>query len=156
MLDIKANNTVLEQYQIVVLDSGRLSVPVPKWGFLHFDSSYHDTLGYKYYVEDSNRYQLLRLMYDPENGDQRWAFDHFMNVVLRFESEHEKACFEDYVDYNLAELKRRIDDSTASDYINTGNTEKTKGYKQSLRAAVVLKEMLEEFRRFCQDLDYKD
>lgn len=32
ILDIKCHQTLLESYQIVVLDSGRLFVPTPIWG----------------------------------------------------------------------------------------------------------------------------
>ena len=31
---IKYQNTVLENYQLVLLDGGRLRIPVPEWGFI--------------------------------------------------------------------------------------------------------------------------
>ena len=34
MLDVKAKGTTLERQQIVNLDSGRLSIPVPEWGLI--------------------------------------------------------------------------------------------------------------------------
>ena len=49
--------------------------------------------------------------------------------------------------YNLTDLEKRIEESDEYDYIDTGSTKKTAGYKRSLRMAVVLKAMLEEFRQ---------
>lgn len=145
-LDVIAKGTTLERYQIVNLDSGRLSVPVPEWGFVYFDQHHSDSVGYKYYVQGSHTEQLMRFMYDPENGDQRWAFRKLERVLLFFTSDKERDCFEEYVDYNKSELKKRVEKSDAFDYIVAENEIKTAGYIRSLRTAIVLKEMLEEFR----------
>lgn len=147
-LDVKANGTVLERFQIVNLDSGRLSVPVPEWGFIHMDPYGHDVIGYKAYIKDSHSEVLMRFMYDPNNGDQRWAFANLERVTLFFDTESERLCFEEYVTYNLSDFKRRVEASEEYDYIATGSDLKTIGYKRSLRAALVLKEMLNEFREF--------
>lgn len=152
MLDVKANGTTLERFQIVNLDSGRLSVPVPEWGYIHFDQYHQDVIGYKYYVRDSHTERLMRFMFDPQNGDQRWAFGNLEKITLFFESDSERHAFEEYVDYNKTDLKRRVDESDAFDYISTENETKTKGYKTSLRTAIVLKEMLEKFRAFDKEL----
>ena len=142
------DSTVLERFQIVNLDSGRLSVPVPEWGFIHMDPYGHDVIGYKAYIKDSHSEVLMRFMYDPNNGDQRWAFANLERVTLFFDAESERLCFEEYVTYNLSDFKRRVEASEEYDYIATGSDLKTIGYKRSLRAALVLKEMLNEFREF--------
>lgn len=152
MLDVKANGTTLERYQIVNLDSGRLSIPVPEWGYIHFDQYHQDVIGYKYYVRDSHTERLMRFMFDTQNGDQRWAFGNLEKITLFFESDSEHHAFEEYVDYNKTDLKKRVDESDAFDYISTENETKTQGYKISLRTAIVLKEMLEEFRSFDKEL----
>lgn len=146
-VDIKANGTVLEQFQIASLDSGRLSVPIPEWGFIYFGKNHQDAVGYKSYIKDSHSEILMRFMYDSEDADQRWAFRNLQRVVLFFESREEKECFEEYVLCNLTDLEKRIEESDEYDYIDTGSTKKTAGYKRSLRMAVVLKAMLEEFRQ---------
>ena len=146
LLDIKAKGTVLERYQIVVLDSGRLSIPVPEWGFIHFDEYHQDTVGYKYYVRGSHTEELMRFMYDSQDAEQRWAFRNFEAVTLFFDSKIEKARFDKYIECNQHKLESRVKDSDAYDYIDTCNDVKTQGCKRSLRTAIVLKEMLEEFR----------
>lgn len=147
MLNIKAKGTTIDSYQIVCLDSGRLCVPVSEWGYIHFSHGTYDLIGYKYYVRGSHRELLMRFMYDPENGDQRYAFHNWEAVTLFFDSEAEKNAFQDYIEYEIGEVKQRIEASDEYDYIETGNELKTAGYKRSLRCALVLKEMLEEFRR---------
>ena len=150
MLDIKAKGTTLERQQIVNLDSGRLSIPVPEWGFINFDGNHRDVVGFKYYVQGSHSETLLRFMYDPEDGEQRWAFRKFERITLFFSSDDEKDSFEKYVELHLGELKSRIEASDEFEYIATENETKTVEYKRSLRTAIELKAMLEEFRQSCQ------
>lgn len=147
MMDIKAKGTSLESHQIVVLDSGRLSIPVPEWEFISLDQYHRDVIRYKYYIKGSHIEQLMQFMYDPHNSDERWAFEKFEEVILFFDSENEKNSFEEYVKCNKVDLKNRIDGSDEYDYIVTDNEEKTKEYKRSLHASIVLKEMLKEFRK---------
>ncbi len=145
-LDIKAKGTTLDSYQIVGLDSGRLNIPVPEWGFVYFDEHYNDPVGYKYYIHGSHRETLLKFMYDPEVSDQRWAYNRFEKVILFYDSEEEKEEFEYYVKCHMDELKGRVESSDEYDYIVTENEMKTVAYKRELKTAVVLKSMLEEFR----------
>jgi len=147
MLDVKARGTVLERFQIMSLDSGRLSVPVPEWGFIYFKEYHQDPVGYKAYIKGSHAEMLMRFMYDPRDADQRWAFRNLERVTLFFESGDEKDCFEEYVEYNLADLEERIQTSDEYDYLETENNKKTVGYRRSLCMAAALKEMLEEFRQ---------
>ena len=91
----------------------------------------------------------MRFMYDPENSDQRWAFSKFERITLFFTSDVEKDCFEKYVELHLGELKSRIEASVEFEYIVTENEIKTVEYKRSLRTAIELKAMLEEFRQSC-------
>ena len=151
MLDIKAKGTTLEKQQIVNLDSGRLSIPVPEWGFVNFDGYHQDVVGFKYYVQGSHSEMLLRFMYDPEDGEQRWAFRKFERITLFFMSDDEKDSFEKYVELHLGELKSRIEASSEFEYIVTENETKTAEYKRSLRTAIELKAMLEEFRQSCYE-----
>jgi hypothetical protein len=150
MLNVKARGTVLEEFQIVNLDSGRLSIPVPEWGYVHLKEYHQDVVGYKYYIKGNHTEKLMRFMYNPQNADQRWAYSNLEKIVLYYDSEYERQCFEDYVNYYKEELKKRVANSDEYDYIITESDTKTSGYKKSLRVAIVLKEMLEEFRK--QDL----
>lgn len=146
MLDLKCKGTILDSYQIVDLDSGRLSVPVPEWGYICLDDYHQNIVAYKCYIEGSHREKLLRFMYDPHDGDQRWAYRNLDAVTLLFKNDDEQRLFERYVACNRYSLKSRVDSSEEFDYIDTGNEVKTNGYKQSLRTALILKQMLKEYR----------
>ena len=85
-----------------------------------------------------------------EDGEQRWAFRKFERITLFFTSDDEKDSFEKYVELHLGELKSRIEASNEFEYIATESETKTAEYKRSLRTAIELKAMLEEFRQSCQ------
>ncbi|MGF0144033.1 AlbA family DNA-binding domain-containing protein [Sharpea azabuensis] len=146
MMDIKARGTTLESFQIVILDGGRLSIPVPEWRYVNFDKYHRDVIKYKCVVKGSHIEQLMQFMYDPENPDERLAFTRNEEVILFFESEIERNNFENYIKSNKLNLKKRINSSNAFDYIKTECEAKTNAYKKSIRTAIVLKDMLEEFR----------
>ena len=84
MMEVKARGTTLERYQIMILDSGRLSVPVPEWDYIQLDEYYSDVIGYKYYISGSRTERLMRFMYEPQNSEQRWAFSKLERITLFF------------------------------------------------------------------------
>lgn len=147
MLDMIAHNTVLDSYQITNLDSGRLSVPVPKWGFIELDEYHQDTRAYKYYIEGSDRWRLLDFMYNPESSDERWAFQNFMKVVLVYHSEEERKAFERYIVLYSERLDSLVNASNEYEYIATESVTKTNEYKKRLRTGVALNTLLGEWRR---------
>ena len=59
LLDIIANRTVLEGYQIVCLDSGRLTIPVPEWGFIKQGYYSYDTFLLFHYYAPSQRIIIM-------------------------------------------------------------------------------------------------
>ena len=147
ILNITANNTVLNAFQVAVLDSGRLSVPVPEWGFVHKPGYRSEPIGYKYYVEGSNRYRILQFMYDLCNHEEEYAMGDFMRVVLLFRSETEKEDFMSYIEGYLTELFERVEKCKEYDTIHTSSDCKTAYYKMQLKLGIVLNEMLSEFRK---------
>jgi hypothetical protein len=146
MLDIMAHNTVLNSYQITNLDSGRLSIPVPEWGFLHFGEYHQDARAYKYYIKGSDRYRVLDFLYNPENSDERCAFDDLLNVVLIYHSEEERKAFEGYVLANPEKLDSLVNVSKEYEYIATENELKTSEYKKRLRTGIALNILLKGWR----------
>ena len=147
MLDIKGYRTTLDSYQIVVLDSGRLSIPVPEWGFIYLDEYHQDMLAYKYYIENTQRMQLLEFMYDAGMSEQKWAMDDLMEVVLVYKSEEERQEFEYYLTGYLSDLQNKIETSTRFECLAIADNEpKKKQYVQRLRTGTALNEMLQEFR----------
>jgi hypothetical protein len=146
MLDIIAHNTVLDSYQITNLDSGRLSIPVPEWGFLHFGEYHQDARAYKYYIEGSDRYRVLDFLYNPENSDERCVFDDLINVVLIYHSEEERKAFEGYVLANPEKMDSLVNASKEYEYIATESELKTSEYKKRLRTGIALNTLLKGWR----------
>jgi len=146
LLDIVANNTVIDRYQIANLDSGRLSVPVPEWGFIRNNKLLHDTWSYKYYIEGNDTFRVLEFLYDYENHEARWAFQNLMQVVLCYHTEKEKNDFEEYIQLHLKDLIEFVETSDEYNYINTSNDTKTEKYKKQLRIGTVMNETLEKWR----------
>lgn len=146
VLDIMANNTVLDSYEITNLDSGRLSIPVPEWGFLKFGESHQDKRMYKYYIEGSDRYRVLDFLYNPDNSDESCAFDDLMKVVLIYHSEEERKAFESYVLTNQEKLDTFINVIKEFEHIDTENELKTIEYKKKLKLGIGLNTILSEWR----------
>lgn len=147
ILNITANNTVLNAFQVAVLDSGSLSVPRPEWGFVHRHGNSYEPIGYKYYVKDSECYRILQFLYDPCNHEEEYAMSDFMRVVLLFRSETEKEDFMSYIEGYLTELFERVKKCKEYDTIHTSSDRKTAYYKMQLKLGIVLNEMLSEFRK---------
>lgn len=147
VLEITANNTVLNSFELAVLDSGRLTVPVPEWGFVYKLGHRFEPIGYKYYVEDSDCYRILQFMYDLCNHEEQYAMSDFMRVILLFHSEMEKEDFMSYIDGYLTELFERVEKCQEFDYLPIISDRKKANYQIKLRLGIVLNEMLSEFRK---------
>ena len=145
LLYIKYQQTILERYEIALLDSGRLQVPVPEWGFIKLDEFGADTYSYKYYVLGSERYWVLTYLYDKENGDERDAFRRLKEVVLFYMSEEERVAFELYTEANRELIDIRLKIIDRFNYIGEKNG-KVALYKQRLKLGLVLNELLSEWR----------
>ena len=144
-LEIIVNNTVLEEYQTVSLDGGRLLVPVPELGvFSEWNKS--DEKYYRYYIEENDRYVILKFLYNPENSEQRIAYDNLLKIVLIYKSDDERISFESYVKQSYSDFVRRIESCNEFDNIGAGDPYRTMVYKQQLRVGAVLNEMLKEYR----------
>lgn len=146
-LNIKYQTTILDSYQIVVLDSGRLQIPTPIWGYVCYDKyGFDKQYSYKYFVMDSKRYRLLRFLYDPQNGDHRYAYRKLQQVVIFYYSDEEKLAFEAYIESHQNLVSEKLSESTLFDYIATDSDKKTEVYKERLRIGVILNQLLEEWR----------
>ena len=148
MLQIIAGYTVLEEYQIVVLDSGRYKTPVPEWGFAGYDRYRIDhKFTYKYFVKGSTEYRLQQFFLDGENEEAIYANRRLMEVVLLYETEDEKSAFEAYIEDNQEEIMERISKKDRYSYIQATNELDTKECIKRLNTGLVLNEMLHEWRK---------
>lgn len=142
---IIVNNTVLEEYQTVCLDGGRLLVPVPELGIFS-EWSKSEEKYYRYYIEDNDRYKILKFLYNSEKSEERMAYNNLLKTVLLFSSDEERICFESYVNRSYSDFVRRIENCKEYDNIGAGDPYKTTVYRQRLRGGIVLNDMLKEYR----------
>ena len=148
ILDIKCHQTLLESYQIVVLDSGRLFVPAPIWGdVIRERNGFNEKYSYKYYEKDSLRYKIFQFLYDQENSDHRFALWHYKEVVLFYESEKERIEFEVYINENREEFEKRRKELDRKFTVDLADKTLRKDiYIERLRTGCVLSEMYKEWR----------
>lgn len=147
-LQMFCHRTVLKRYPIVSLDSGRLRVPCPDWGYVcHKQYGMTWEYSYKYYVRGTDTYRILAFLYDSSDSDQRYAFSKLKNVVLIYDSEEERLAFGTYLECNqnmVHELVRSLD---CYSYVKTENETKTAEYIKRLHTGVALNNLLESFRK---------
>ena len=147
-LNIKYQTAILDSYQIVILDGGRLTIPTPEWGFVcHNNYGINPMYSYKYYVCGSKRHRLFRFLYDPQNGDHRFALTHLQDVVLFYHSEEERLAFETYIEANPDILSTSVQTETRYDYIHAENEPTTTLYRERLKVGLSMNKLLKEWRK---------
>lgn len=146
-VQIKTGNTVLDEYQVVVLDGGRYRTPVPEWGFVgHDEYGIEHKFTYKYYVVGSDRYKLYKFFLDSDDEEADYANRKLMKVVLLYETEDEKNEFEEYIESHQEEIADNITKEDRYSYIQASNDLDTIECKKRLCTGLVLNRVLEEYR----------
>lgn len=149
---VKCSGTIVDNYQIVALDGGRYTTPTPEWGFLGKRLTENDPeFSYKYFLKDSFRYSLHSFMYHEENGEERYAHDDLMDIVLLFDSVDEKNEFERYVEYHIQNLRDRVDAQNEYSYVRADSEAETRFIIHRLRIARVLQSILKEYREWVKN-----
>lgn len=147
IVQIIAGNTILDEYQLVVLDSGRYRTPTPEWGYVGYDKyGLNNRITYKYFIVGSERYKLYRFFLDEENEEAIYANKELMEVVLLFETEEEREQFEAYIEDNqekVVELAEKIDQYS---YVQATNDRETKECIHRLHIGIVLNDLLHKWR----------
>lgn len=149
---VKCSGTIVDNYQIVALDGGRYTTPTPEWGFLGKRLTENGPeFSYKYFLKDSFRYSLHSFMYHEENGEERYAHDDLMDIVLLFDSVNEKNEFERYVEYHIQNLRDRVDAQNEYSYVRADSEVETRFIIHRLRTARVLQSILKEYREWVKN-----
>ena len=149
---VKCSGTIVDNYQIVALDGGRYTTPTPEWGFLGKRLTENGPeFSYKYFLKDSFRYSLHSFMYHEENGEERYAHDDLMDIVLLFDSVDEKNEFERYVEYHIQNLRDRVDVQNEYSYVRADSEAETRFIIHRLRTARVLQSILKEYREWVKN-----
>ena len=149
---VKCSGTIVDNYQIVALDGGWYTTPTPEWGFLGKRLTENGPeFSYKYFLKDSFRYSLHSFMYHEENGEERYAHDDLMDIVLLFDSVDEKNEFERYVEYHIQNLRDRVDAQNENSYVRADSEAETRFIIHRLRIARVLQSILKEYREWVKN-----
>ena len=149
---VKCSGTIVDNYQIVALDGGRYTTPTPEGGFLGKRLTENGPeFSYKYFLKDSFRYSLHSFMYHEENGEERYAHDDLMDIVLLFDSVDEKNEFERYVEYHIQNLRDRVDAQNEYSYVRADSEAETRFIIHRLRIARVLQSILKEYREWVKN-----
>ena len=141
--------TELNSFYLLSLDGGRLSIPFPNSGKIIIDELNKKVINYHYYyANDKTSDKLMKFLYEKnKTSDKIYAYNQLKKVILFFKSEIEKIVFEKYI-INQSELFfKKLSKISDFDNINVFNKEQTENYKILLRQALILNELLQEFRR---------
>ena len=147
LLEVSIDNSNLYSYPLVTLDGGRLTIPIPKWGFIYKDKFHQKHYSYKYYILNSNEEAILNFLVDQENQAQLFALQNHMTVVLLFQSEEEKTDFEKYAEQNIMEIARDIKEESYYCDIHTDDANKRDVFIDNLHVGLVLNSHLDTFRK---------
>ena len=133
---------------MVVLDSGRLCVPTPDWGFIHFfgQSKLNPQYSYKYYVKNEPKYKLFEFYYDPSNSDHNYAFECYKEVILLFSDENEHLLFEKYLNNNQTIVETEIKNTNRFFDVSAADKIVQKRYLTDLRTGFALNSILTNWR----------
>lgn len=147
ILNIKYQNTIIDDYELVMLDSGRLLIPTPEWSRICYNTYITEPeYIYKYYILGSKRCQVLNFLYSEESSDNKFALMRLKDVVLFYQSEKEKNEFELYLLKNQELVSSNIESTNKYNYIETDNKTKTKNYITRLQTGIALNKLLNKWR----------
>ncbi len=144
---LKYHQTAIERFLGISLDGGRSFVVAP--------SRDHDL--YKmgisfvaYYVRNTLLSRLLEFFHQRETVEE-YSYNTFLNAVIVFHSDDERACFLEYVKNNWSHYHElcTLQGDTGLPYFPVIQGLNVDAYKNEYRDALVMQKMLQEFRN-CQ------
>jgi len=148
-LKIMYNQTILKEFQLVILDSGKYKTPIPNWGFVgHDEWGINHKYTYKYYLKDSTAYKLQQFYFDISNEEEVFAKRDFDEVILYFDNEQERTAFESYIEENQELVESYLAEAEKVYFmIDTSNELEASDAKQRLSVGLALNKALQNFRK---------
>ena len=144
LITLKYHQTAIEQFLGISLDGGRSFVVAPCRAYDLYGSGISD-IGY--YIRGDLRSRLLEFFHQKETSEE-YSYRDYMNAVVVFNSADECKLFFDYV--------KRNNEKYHDLYVQRGDAELPyfpeikgmimDGYKKCYRDALVLRQMLSDFR----------
>jgi hypothetical protein len=147
-LKIMYHQTILKEFQLVVLDSGRYVTPVPTWGFVGYEGHrVNNKITYKYYLKDGIDYELQQFYYDHDDSEEVHAKSEFDEVILYYENERERELYELYVEKKQELLKQYISEAHSRYFtIDCRGELEKQSARERLSTGLALNKLLIEFR----------
>ena len=148
-LQIIYKGTVLDEFQEVVLDSGRYSTISPLSYFVPKDKYNRKTFEYRYFTKGTMEYLLYDFLYRTENKqcEESWAKNNFDEVVLFFNNAEEQQQFEMYAQVNISRIEEHVNKSLEHPYNYVPrNDRESKMIQEKIAIGTICKRLLEYFR----------
>ncbi|NLJ94039.1 MAG: ATP-binding protein [Clostridiaceae bacterium] len=150
-IELSFNSNKLVCYPGVLLDSGRLFIPMARSSFIkNKESPLEIICVYKYYIKGSEEFSLLNFFYDETDHEQMYALERIMKIFLVYDSELEKFEFENYIENNLKILENLRNSLDLYNYLRTNkespNYKKFESYREDLTYGNSLNIILKQWR----------
>ena len=142
------HQTPLETFQEIGMDGYRWSAITPKRSTIEERGDYSSAPKphYGYYIKGSLRYTLLLFLNGAEN--EPYEYKKYMDLMLVFESDYERLCFEEYV---LLHKQQYADLFEKQDvpYLPQLPQYDMSQFEHDIKSSKALKQMLEDYRALC-------
>lgn len=147
-LKIMYNQTILKEFELISLDSGRYKTPIPTWGYVCRDEyGVNHKCSYKYFLMDSIDYELQKFFFDPEDMEEVYAKGRLDEVILYFEDNEERLCFEFYAENRQKLVEQYINEADKTYFqIDVGDEHIKKIEKHRLSTGLALNRLLKAYR----------
>ncbi len=147
-LKIMCNQTILKEFELISLDSGRYKTPIPTWGYVcHDEWGVNYKYTYKYFLKESIDYKLQKFFFDPEDMEEVYAKRRLDEVILYFEDNEERLRFEFYAENRQKLIEQYIKEADKICFqIDVGDEHVKKIERHRLSTGLALNRLLKGYR----------
>lgn len=149
------HQTVLFERSGICLDGGRYQTSSPDWCFLHGPEHPHKADGYKCYIKGSENWLIHRYLFNEQSEEARIAHRRFMENVVVYENESERASFHRFVESNWSryeELRRDAKPFVPQEFTGL----ERKAFVENLRTVHAVSSLLREWREHYRQSERTD
>lgn len=145
--EFKYHSTVLYSCQCISLDSGYYLTPTPELETISCNINDENTLYYRYFIEDTIRYNVHLFMFKGDSLEEKQAKNKFIECILIFKNDEEKISFENHILDNFDKVNQLINENKPRIYgIEDLTTRKQEYVIRNINTGKVLKDKLKSFR----------
>lgn len=144
--------TQLYSRQLIDLDGRRFATISLKDSFLKLNGERNYDYTYKYLIKNSQEDKLIRFLYNPDNFDEKIAYQEHKKTYLEFNDKKQKDNFEEYLMSKKDEVIDAIN-KKVPEYLNSSMIEENtndfsiKAISQKLATAEIFNEYLDLFKK---------